>query len=80
MPMTGRPADSTIGQYDGDGMWMCASAFSSCSARISSAVATWTSSPSSFSSYLRWKNSSRVCTVGTASKLWALGGLVVIHS
>ena len=55
----------------------------SCSARISSAVATrrrsW-ASPSPTSSYLRWKNSSRACTVGRASKLCSFGGFVVIHS
>ena len=37
-------------------------------------------SPSPTSSYLRWKNSSRACTVGSASKLCSFGGLVVIHS
>ena len=36
--------------------------------------------PSPSSSYLRWKNSSRACTVGIASKLCSFGGLVVIHS
>src|SRR5215207_4134692 len=62
-------------------MW--ASAFASCWAINSSAVAilrnSWCS-PSPTSSYLRWKNSSRWCTVGMASKLCSLGGLAVIHS
>ena len=82
--MIGSAKATTIGQYDGDGMWMCGSALASCSASSSSAVATLLEvvmlARSPRSSYLRWKNSSSGARSGSASKLCSFGGLVVIHS
>src|SRR5688572_21077537 len=75
--MSGRPAASTIGQYDGDGRWTpTASPFWA----TSSAVFTRTTRPDSSSAYLRCQNSSRCDTVGTVSKLWVGTGEAVIHS
>ncbi len=69
----------TIGQYDGDGMWMCASGTSA--AITCSYVATCLRPcPSSTSSYLRCQYSSRCVTWIVESKLWGFGGDVVIHS
>src|SRR5688572_14921695 len=75
--MSGRPAASTIGQYDGDGRWtFLASPFWA----TSSDDFTRTTRPVSSSAYLRCQNSSRCETVGTVSKLWVGTGEAVIHS